>query len=182
MDATAIFELLQQRHGAAVLSVVTDNPSPYILVDKSAMAEVAATLKNDGALAFDFLQSVSGLDTGDKLVCVYHLFSYPHRHAIVLKAEIAYDDTKIASVVPQWPAANWLEREQLDLFGIEFEGHPDPRRIMLPDDWVGHPLRKDYAPQSDYHGIETTRPNPLELLRQRDVARNPASADKPSAS
>jgi NADH-quinone oxidoreductase subunit C len=80
------------------------------------------------------------------------------------------------SVEPVWKSADWLEREQYDLLGVQFEGHPDLRRIMLPDDWVGHPLRKDYVEQADYHQISTTRESPLEGFVRLDEMKKRAAA------
>jgi NADH-quinone oxidoreductase subunit C len=80
---------------------------------------------------------------------VYHLYSLEHRHMIRLRAEVAEDDASIESVVDIWAGANWHERECFDLLGITFNGHPDLRRVLLPDDWEGHPLRKDYPLKSD---------------------------------
>jgi NADH-quinone oxidoreductase subunit C len=89
---------------------------------------------------------VTAVDPSDGyLVVVYRLTSRTLRAAIFLKAKVAYDDAVIDTVSDLWPAAIWQEREVYDLFGITFTGHPDLRRILLPDDWVGHPLRKDYV-------------------------------------
>ena len=106
--------------------------------------------------AFDFLASISGVDLGDKLQCVYHLYSYRHRQALVLKADVPYNDPALPSVVDVWPAANWLEREQYDLMGLRFTGHPDLRRIMLPEDWVASD--RNYAEVS-WGGMEYVQPN-----------------------
>ena len=75
---------------------------------------------------------------------VYSLYSLASYRRIVIKAQVSEDDPTIDTVSDVWPAANWPEREILDMFGIDFNGHPDPRRILMPDDWVGHPLRKDF--------------------------------------
>jgi NADH-quinone oxidoreductase subunit C len=116
---------------------------------------------------------------------VYHLFSYRHRHAIVLKVEVDRAAARVPTVEGVWKAANWFEREVYDLFGVEFTGHPDLRRIMLPDDWVGHPLRKDYLEAGGYRGIANTREDPLvELKRLDDRARAsmaPPPAPPPAA-
>jgi NADH-quinone oxidoreductase subunit C len=99
---------------------------------------------------------------------VYHLFSYRHRHGIVLKVEADRAAPSVPSVEAVWKAANWMEREVFDLFGVEFPGHPDLRRVLLPDDWVGHPLRKDYQEAGGYHGISNVRESPLVELRRLD--------------
>jgi NADH-quinone oxidoreductase subunit C len=95
---------------------------------------------------------------------VYHFYSLQQRHGIVLKVETDREQPRVASVAGVWQAATWLEREIYDLFGVTFTEHPDLRRILLPDDWVGHPLRKDYQEAGGYHGIENLRPNPLVQL------------------
>lgn len=180
MQAPTLFEKLQATFGERVRSLIADALDPTLLVDKAAVHDLAEVLKGDPELSFDFLASVTGVDLTDRLQCVYHLFSYRHHHSLVVKTDVPYDDVSVPSVVDVWPAANWLEREQFDLLGLRFDGHPDLRRIMLPEDWVGHPLRKDYKQQERYHGIETHRPNPLELLAPPPAA-PPATPSAPTA-
>lgn len=95
---------------------------------------------------------------------VYHLRSYGKNHTVVLAVSLPRDEARVGSVVGVWPAANWQERECFDLLGVVFEGHPDLRRLLLPEDWLGHPLRKDYEQPASYQGIPTSRPDPLQLL------------------
>jgi len=95
-------------------------------------------------LGFDRLGMVTAVDRGEWFVMVYRLQSRSLSAAVFMKCKVARDDARIASVCDVWPAANWQEREVYDLFGIDFEGHPDLRRIFLPEDFEGHPLRKDY--------------------------------------
>ncbi|HYD42324.1 MAG TPA: NADH-quinone oxidoreductase subunit C, partial [Anaeromyxobacter sp.] len=110
------------------------------------------------------------------------LFSYRHRHGIVLKVEADRAAPRVPSVEGVWRAANWFEREVYDLFGVEFAGHSDLRRILLPDDWVGHPLRKDYQEAGGYRDIGNTRENPLVELRRLDErARASAAPTTPPA-
>jgi NADH-quinone oxidoreductase subunit C len=89
----------------------------------------------------------------------------------VLKAEADRAAPVVPSVQGVWKTANWFEREVYDLFGVDFPGHPDLRRIMLPDDWIGHPLRKDYQEAGGWHGISNVRENPLVELRRLDEAK-----------
>ncbi|GAB4285645.1 MAG: hypothetical protein Kow0067_08760 [Coriobacteriia bacterium] len=96
-------------------------------------------------LGFDLLGMLTAVDRGETFELVYRVRSREMSAAIFLKTEVPRDDPRIPSLVPLWPAADWQEREVYDLFGIVFEGHPDLRRILLPDDWEGYPLRKDYA-------------------------------------
>lgn len=181
MDAGALHATLKTKHGAAIGDLVTDNPDPYLYVDKGAFHDVALTLRDDPALDFDYLMSISGVDTTEGLVCVYHLFSYKHRHTAVIKLKVPYNDTDIPSVADVWPAANWHEREQFDFFGFNFTGHPDLRRIMLPEDWVGHPLLKSYEYPDEYHGIDHYRPDPKDQFKALDELRAKAKAKKDEA-
>ncbi len=128
--------------------------------------DVCEKLKQIEQFSFDCLSNLTAVDWKDRFEVVYHLFSYKHRHSLILRVRLARPATadegvSLPSVESVWGCANWLEREVFDLFGIRFEGHSDLRRIMLPDDWIGHPLLKDYKEQGDYHGISTTRPSLL---------------------
>lgn len=96
-------------------------------------------------LGFDRLGMVTAVDRGDVFVLVYRLHSRALSAGLFVKTQVPRDEATIESVCGVWPAANWQEREVFDLFGIDFTGHPDLRRILLPEDWVGHPLRKDYS-------------------------------------
>ena len=129
--------------------------------------QIGEYLKSDKALEMDYLECISGVDYPDekKIVVVYHVYSYTKKHRIILKCFLDREDPAMPTLVNVWSTANWQERECFDLFGVLFEGHPDLRRLLLPDDWEGHPLRKDYEEKEEYHGIPTTRPNPIELFK-----------------
>jgi NADH-quinone oxidoreductase subunit C len=99
-------------------------------------------------LGFDMLGMVTAVDFGEEFELVYRLRAREMGVAIIVRARLPRHTPRAASVTDLWPAADWHEREVYDLFGIVFEGHPDLRRILLPDDWVGHPLRKDYEDPS----------------------------------
>lgn len=96
-------------------------------------------------LGFDRLGLVTAVDFGEEFEIVYRLQSREHRLGMFVKCRVPRGEARVSSIADLWPAALWHEREAFDLMGIVFEGHPDLRRILLPDDWVGHPLRKDYA-------------------------------------
>jgi len=110
-------------------------------VDCGLIYTAAENLKN---LGFDRLGMVTAVDRGEHFEMVYRLTSRSMTTGIFLKCQVPREVARVSSLVPLWPAALWQEREVFDLFGIEFDGHPDMRRILLPDTWVGHPLRKDY--------------------------------------
>ena len=116
-------------------------------------------LRDDPEFDFAVLSDLTAVDypKDNLLQIVYHLYSYSARHQIVLKADVDRDEPRISTLENVWKVANWLEREVFDLFGVVFEGHTDLRRIMLPEDWVGHPLRKDFVEQEEYDGIRTER-------------------------
>ncbi len=108
--------------------------------------EVASFLKEDERFAFDFLNNYTAVDRPPERIELYALlFSYPHRRKLALCTSLDRADPRIRTISDLWPAADWYEREMFDLFGIVFAGHPDLRRLFLPDYWKGHPLRKDYA-------------------------------------
>jgi NADH-quinone oxidoreductase subunit C len=112
-----------------------------LLVECEALFDAARDLKD---LGFDRLGMLTAVDWGGEFEMVYRLQSRSMQTGMFLKCRIPRSLSRTRSLVDLWPSANWQEREVFDLFGIEFEGHPDLRRILLPDDWEGHPLRKDY--------------------------------------
>ncbi len=177
--AQALHARIAARFGEAVELV--DAVDPYtLIVDVSKFLEVMTFLKEDDQMRFDFLRSVTGVDWPDDgyLESVYHLYSYPLGHAHVVKYRCPRAVPEVPTVEGLWPVANWFEREQYDLLGIVYLHHSDLRRIMLPDDWVGHPLRKDYVEQEDYHGIGTTRASPLEAFAKMDETRRKTRDEK----
>jgi len=130
-----------------------------LVIPSAKLKEILRLLKDQEPFSFDCLSNLTAVDRKTQFEVVYHLFSYKHRHTVTLKVVLPRDDSAhLETVEDLWGCANWLEREVYDLFGIKFDGHSDLRRIMLPDDWVGYPLRKDYKEEEDYHGISTTRP------------------------
>lgn len=148
---------LRERFGARILAFEDKALDPAALVDAEAIAEVAAFAKADAALWFDNLMCLSAVDypkeTPPRFEVVYHLFSYRHEHTFVLKTHVPRDTPRLRSVEAVWPVANWHEREAYDLMGIVFDGHSDLRRILLPDDWQGHPLRRDWQDPEFYNGM-----------------------------
>ena len=115
-------------------------------VPKEHIVEVCSFLREDPELAFDYLSDLSGVDYPEhekRFEVVYHLYSISKGHRVRLKVEVGEGEA-VPTVTGVWRTADWHEREAYDLLGIPFEGHPDLRRILLPDDWEGHPLRKEY--------------------------------------
>jgi NADH-quinone oxidoreductase subunit C len=166
MEATAIYERLEKKFSDKVSDFKGDVPEPYLSVNAQAIVDVCRYLRDEESLRFEVLSDLTALDwpKQEKIQIVYHLYSYSQRHQIVLKADLPRDNPRIATVEEIWKVANWFEREVYDLFGVIFEGHSDLRRIMLPEDWVGYPLRKDYVEQEEYDGISTQRAPLVEKL------------------
>ncbi len=123
-----------------------DGHMPYLVINGAYWFQTASLLKQHEDLRFDYLRNVSGTDMETHLEVVYHVLSLTHKHEAVVKVKTDRNEPSVNSVTPVWETANWNEREIYDLLGIEFPGHPDLRRIMMPDEWVGYPLRKDYEP------------------------------------
>ena len=156
MTSEDIYTKLKEEFGDSILSLEEVVLDSFILIAPDAIADIARYLAEEDELAFDSLMCLSGVDLGAKeenLEIVYHLFSMTHRHTVVLKAILPKEDPHIPSVEDIWKTANWHEREAYDLYGITFEGHSDLRRILMPDDWEGHPLRKDYKDPEFYRGM-----------------------------
>lgn len=122
----------------------------YVSVPAAKLIDVARFLRFDPPLSFDFLSFVTSIDWKDRWEVVYYLVSTLHKHKLVLKVGLPdRANPEVASIADVWPTADWQEREIFDLMGIRFRGHYNLRRILLPDDWEGHPLRKDYAATPD---------------------------------
>jgi NADH-quinone oxidoreductase subunit C len=137
---------LQQQFGSMVVSGQAFLDQPIYTVVLPGLLDILLYLRESPKWSFDYLVDLTALDyPGDpqRFCLVYHLYSHKINRLIRVKARVAEDETA-PSVVGIWQTADWLERETYDMFGIEFAGHPDLRRILLPDDWLGYPLRKDY--------------------------------------
>jgi NADH-quinone oxidoreductase subunit C len=131
----------------SVLGAKFDREEMTIVVDRSRIREACAVLRDDPACDFNFLSDVTCVDwypAEPRFEVVYHLLSIPRKDRVRLKVRLDSSDPAVDSLTPLWPGANYFEREVFDLFGIRFSGHPYLRRILMPEDWQGHPLRKDY--------------------------------------
>ncbi len=157
MDPIAIYNRVKERFTDRVLEIADKKPDPFMVVEPAALVEICTYLKDDPELAMDCLSNESGVDYKDRVEVVYHLFSYSHRHLAVLKVKLPRENPSVATLEALWNSANWMEREIFDLVGVNFEGHSDLRRILMPEDWPGHPLRKDFVEPLEYHGISTVR-------------------------
>lgn len=143
----AITERLRVWDAAAIAGAEVFRGELTVTVTRENLRRVCDFLRSDPALQFSFLSDVTGVDrfpVEPRFELNYHLLSIPHRMRVRVKARVSGQDPVVPSVTSVWPTANWHEREIFDLFGVRFEGHPDLTRILLPEDWEGHPLRKDY--------------------------------------
>ncbi len=156
MNFTELYKLLKERFDNKILGSNEANIDPFIVVEPSALVEIMHFLKVSEETRFDFLSCISGVDYPEEQIIevVYHLFSYSRRGKLTLKVRLPRENPVVDSVTSVWKSADWLEREVYDLFGVKFTGHLHLRRILLPEDWEGHPLRKDYVEPIAYHGIK----------------------------
>lgn len=162
-DFDSICMLLQELVGpGAIVEKNSQNQQPYIQIALGYFITVMETLHATDGLYFDHLACITAVDNGPQAATMelyYNLYSYPCQHALMIQLkmdrnEIINSTCQIPSCAHIWKAADWHEREAFDLMGIKFSGHPNLKRILLPADWEGHPLRKDYEPQTHYHGIQ----------------------------
>ena len=158
-----IKNLLVEKFGEEVLvKEQAEGLQPQLQIKAELIAKVCKELLENPSTYFDFLSCITGIDNGPQagtMQVIYSLYSIPYNHHLTLKIEFARNkEGESLPVVPSvssvWKTADWHERETYDFFGIMFEGHPDLRRILLPADWQGFPLRKDYKEQDYYHGIK----------------------------
>ena len=174
MTPAEVIALLQSTFGTAVTPGPANALDPFVVVDPARLVELCTFLRDDPRLKFDLLNDLAAVDYLEPdpkkaakagfdphLEVVYHLssFTFPGRRftlKVVLprwKGDVAGELPEVPSVAGVWRTADWHEREAFDLVGVRFPGHPDPRRILLADDWAGHPLRKDYEFPLEYNGI-----------------------------
>lgn len=173
MSPTEIISVLEAQFGAKIKDKKADALDPFVVVEPADLVEVCRYLRDDPQLRFQFLHNITGVDYLEPdpkkapksgfephIEVVYHFQSFTHRHRFTLKVVLprwrggnAGELPELPSLTSLWPSADWHEREVYDLVGIDFLGHPDLRRILLAEDWIGHPLRKDYEFPLEYHGI-----------------------------
>lgn len=173
MTSADIIARLEQEFGPKIKAKKLDAMDPYVVVGAEDLLKVGRFLRDDPQLNFDLLNCISGVDYFEPdpkkapkagfephFEVVYHLHSFTHKHRLVVKVSMtrwkdnkAGDLPEVPSVTGLWAAAEWHEREVYDLSGVWFTDHPDLRRILLAEDWVGYPLRKDYEFPLEYHGI-----------------------------
>jgi NADH-quinone oxidoreductase subunit C len=151
MDVTTLIASLQEgAPGARFEPAASTDLQTTIYVSRDELPGVALALRDRPDLRFDFLAELTAVDywpREPRFEIVYVLVSIERRTRVRLKVRLQGKDAHIGTVSGIWPAANWLEREVWDLFGVVFDGHPDPRRLLMPEDWEGYPLRKDYPVQ-----------------------------------
>lgn len=163
MTEKEIYDLLKEKFPEALLEFNEEALQPFAVIQPQSAAKIAQFLRDDSRLEMDSLMNLSGVDLlteeENRLQVVYHLFSYKLKHKFVIKANLEREKAEIPSVAMIWRTADWHERETYDLFGIQFTEHPDLRRILLPEDWEGYPLRKDYQTPDYYNGIPVPYPS-----------------------
>lgn len=143
---------------SSIKPVVGINNTPRsITISADDVVKISETLQQHAETYFDMLSCLTAVDNGPEvgtMEVIYNLYSIPYNLSLMLKVVLPRENPVIDTVSMLWKAANWHEREAYDLYGIKFNGHPDLRRILLPADWKGYPLRKDYSHQEYYRGVK----------------------------
>ncbi len=154
MEAHTVREIFEQRFGPHIREAKEEFGELTFVLAREALVEICRILRDDPAFEYKMLVDLCGVDRGveadPRFEVVYHLYSLTHRHRLRLKVRVREGET-VPTVTPIWPNANWYEREVYDMFGVRFDGHPELRRLLMPEDWEGYPLRKDY-PLRGYPG------------------------------
>jgi NADH-quinone oxidoreductase subunit C len=152
-----VVERLRAWNPKAITEVIEARGETTIVIPRELLRATAERCREDAGLQYNLLTDATCVDRfphEPRFELIYHLVSISRRDKVRLKVRVAGSDPVVDSLVPVWPGANWLEREIFDLFGIRFSGHPDLRRILLPEDWEGHPLRRDY-PVEGFRDVPT---------------------------
>jgi len=142
-----VVQKLKEWNASTVAQVIEFRGETTVVVPRQHLISAVEFLAGEPSLKFSFLSDLSGVDRfplEPRFEVNYHLLSIEKRLRLRLKVKLSSADPVVHSVTGVWPTANWHEREVFDMFGVQFEGHPDLRRILMPDEWEGHPLRKDY--------------------------------------
>jgi NADH-quinone oxidoreductase subunit C len=151
-----LLSLIRQVTSEEVIEI--SNSTPFgIIVKQEALLSVCEQLYRNPASYLDMLSCITGVDNGPEagtMEVIYLLYSIPFNQSLALKVILPRENPEVDSVVSVWKSANWLEREVYDMFGIVFKNHPDLRRILMPADWKGYPLRKDYKHEEYYRGVK----------------------------
>jgi NADH-quinone oxidoreductase subunit C len=157
-SANVVVEHLRAWNPKAVAEVIQFRGETTVVVPRELLRGAAERCRQDAALQFNLLSDATCVDRfpiEPRFELNYHLVSIPRRDRVRLRVRLSGNDPVVDSLIPVWPGANWLEREVFDLFGIHFTGHTDLRRILLPEDWEGHPLRRDY-PVEGFRDVPST--------------------------
>ena len=159
LEIGQIIAVIKEKLPEAVVEAILDGVDPFVVVKAEQWGETARLCRDDSRLGFDLLSCISGVDypereEGPEIEVVYHLDSTVNHHGLTIKVKLPRSDPRVASVEEIWRTADWHERETYDLVGVVFEGHHNLVRILCAEDWVGHPLRKDYEPPDSFHGIK----------------------------
>ncbi len=151
MDPLQIAKIIEEKFAGHVLGTANYAGQVAVSVKRDMIREICLFLRDEPSLKMDHLADLTAVDyskypgdSGPRFEVVYNMISTVHHHRIRLKVRVPEDDPRIATVSSVWHTADWHERETYDLMGVLFDGHPDLRRILLPEDWEGHPLRKEY--------------------------------------
>jgi NADH-quinone oxidoreductase subunit C len=156
MEPLEIVERLKNKFFSEIADVSQFRDQVFVSIKKDKIIDICRYLHDEPDIYLDFLADLCGVDYPDRrhrFEVIYNLFSIKYKHRLILEALIPESDPSIDSVVPIWSGANWHEREACDMYGITFNGHPDLRRILMPEDWEGFPQRKDY-PLKGWEGWE----------------------------
>ena len=153
----AVLDRLRARLGPAVVETHEHRGDATAVIERRALLQALQVCRDEPDLAFEVLMDLTaadysrfpGREDGPRFEVVYHLYSITHNHRVRLKVRVDEDDAVVPSATGLWPIANWLEREVWDMFGVRFADHPDLRRLLLYEEFVGHPLRKDYPKEQE---------------------------------
>jgi NADH-quinone oxidoreductase subunit C len=181
----SLLALLNTRFKKHIVESKVDLGDAVIRIHREGMSEFFQALKIESDFRFDLLLSVTAVDwldsRDDRFEVVYHLMSVPLRWRLRVKIDVPEEKAEVDSLVPIWKSANFMEREAWDMFGINFKGHPDQRRILMYDEFVGHPLRKDYPiqgkqprvrlihPEVRNTAVDMKRPALVQINRRREA-------------